>query len=205
MQYEALLPSGQDPPYDQLSDWLIEELPYAWLEEYCQDTPRNVRVDRVELNGFSYIFDNYSLLISMGEAPPSDVVDRLVGAIGRSPHPLRTRESSRLRGWVGPTELSLGKDRDKGHFIAHTIGGMIDGVELNVFPQRRDVNRGWSPAGKRYRQMESFCAAHPGTLCFSRPLYDDATSTPAFIEFGILLPERSWWVETFDNHVTPAP
>jgi len=29
----------------------------------------------------------------------------------------------------------------KGHFIAHSIGGAVDGWELNVFVQRRELNR----------------------------------------------------------------
>jgi hypothetical protein len=133
----------------------------VWLEAYRVMTARDVAVDRMELNGFSYIFDNYTMRVAMGEAPASPVEDRLVGAIGRSSAPVSKREGSRLQGWVGPTERYFGKERDKVHFIAHTIGGLVDGVELNVFAKRRDLNRGWSDAGKRYRVMEQHSAAIP--------------------------------------------
>lgn len=82
---------------------------------------------------------------------------------------------------------------DKGHFIAHTIGGAVDGLEANVFLQRRSVNRG------AYRQMERCCAAHAGVLCFSRPIYDDPTAVPAAIEIGVLKPDVTWWIQRFPN------
>ena len=93
----------------------------------------------------------------------------------------------------------FGPGWDKGHFIAHSIGGAVDGLEANVFVQRRDLNRGWSVAGKRFRQMEQYCVLNPGTLCFSRPLYADQTAKPAFVEFGVLKRGGELWVESFDN------
>lgn len=145
--------------------------------------------------------DNYSTRVARGDAAPSPVEDRLIGAIGRSTPQQRRREASRIRGWLGPTEQNLGHQRDKGHFIAHTIGGLVDGFEVNLFVQRRDFNRGWSAAGRRYRAMERYCAANPGTLCFSRPVYGDETSIPAVVEFGILRPDLSLWIEEFDNRL----
>jgi hypothetical protein len=201
MDYNELLRGAPVGDYGASVAFLIEELPHGWLEDYRSMTPRELAVDRIELNGFSYIFDSYSLRVAMGEAPPSPVEDRLVGAIGRSSCPDRKREVSRMQGWIGPTEQYFGKGRDKGHFIAHTIGGLVDGVELNVFAQRRDLNRGWSDAGKRYRSMEQFSAANPGTLCCSRPLYEDETCTPAAIEYGVLRPGPTWWIEVFDNRL----
>ena len=44
--------------------------------------------------------------------------------------------------------------RDKGHFIAHAIGG---GLDMNIFSQARDLNRGISEQGKVYRLMERYC------------------------------------------------
>lgn len=89
---------------------------------------------------------------------------------------------------------------NKGHFIAHSIGGVVDGLEANVFIQRRDLNRGWSAAVKRFREMEKYCVANPGTFCFSRLLYVDETSRPGFCEFGLLKTTGELWVECFDNH-----
>jgi len=70
---------------------------------------------------------------------------------------------------------------------------------VNLFPQRPELNRGLSAAGKQYRQMETYAAKHPGTFVFSRLLYADATWVPVSLEYGILLPEAKLWVEQFAN------
>jgi hypothetical protein len=77
----------------------------------------------------------------------------------------------------------------------------VDQCELNVFVQRRDLNRGWSVAGKRFRSMEKYCSSNPGTFCFSRPIYSfaDGSSKPVAVEFGVLKADGELWVEVFDN------
>ena len=80
--------------------------------------------------------------------------------------------------------------------MAHAIGG---GLEVNVFSQDRDLNRGRSEQGKLYREMEKYCYTHPGTFCFSRPVYADGSSVPRWLEFGLLRDDGSLWVEVFDN------
>lgn len=77
----------------------------------------------------------------------------------------RTRDASRIRGFPGSDER-----RDRGHFLAHASGG---GLDINLFHQNALLNRGWSPEGRRYRQMEQYAARHEGTLFFSRPIYED--------------------------------
>jgi hypothetical protein len=47
--------------------------------------------------------------------------------------------------------------------------------------------------------MEQYCFAHPGTFCFSRPLYADASSKPTLLEYGVLK-AGELWVEIFENH-----
>jgi hypothetical protein len=66
-------------------------------------------------------------------------------------------------------------------------------LEANVFLRRRAINRG------PYPQMERYCAANPGVLCFSHPLYEDFSSRPAAVEFGILKGDGELWVRRFDN------
>jgi hypothetical protein len=46
----------------------------------------------------------------------------------------RSKASSWLKGLIGNTELRWGPQFDKGHFIAHSMGG---GEQLNIFPQLR--------------------------------------------------------------------
>jgi hypothetical protein len=67
------------------------------------------------------------------------------------------------------------------------------------FVQRRELNRGWSEAGKRFREIEKYCVLNPGTFCFSRPIYVDPTAEPAFVDFGPLKSGGELWTECFDN------
>jgi hypothetical protein len=176
--------------------YLRQNLPYLWQEAYQEMTPRPTNIVAFTHGTFDYIYDDYATLEATGVVPPDEASEaRLVGAIGLSqPNPQNRRhDDGRLRGWVGATGDTFGSGWDKGHFIAHTIGGAVDGLEANVFLQLRSVNRGG------YRQMERYCAANPGVLCFSRPLYRDPSARPSQVEFGVLKPSGEWWVQVFEN------
>jgi hypothetical protein len=195
IDYESFIAIAQNS--DDLARFLIEELPFKWRDLYIANTQHPTNIQRVHLGTFEYFYDFYSELEAQGEVPHSDTIeDRLVGVIGRSAPTRVRRDPSRLRGWVGPTEKYIGTERDKGHFIAHCIGG---GLDVNVFSQLRSVNRGWSKEGKVYRHMEDYCYEHAGTLCFSRPVYIDETSVPRWLEFGVMRQDGGLWVERFDN------
>jgi hypothetical protein len=110
---------------------------------------------------------------------------------------------------------------DVGHFLAHSSGGPSN---INFFVQDRRLNRGWSLEGRRYRRMEQYVAGHPGTVYFSRPVYDEPSNVPRWIEYGMLLDAAaareiplSWgldllrvagidgpafWIELFENRPT---
>ncbi len=192
-------------PYDKVLAWakaqgrplgevLREELPDLWLGLYVGMTPRRLNVVTFTHGTFDYIYDDYATLEATGLAQPDGVSEaRLVGAVGYSKPSHGRRDDSRLRGWVGPTGATFGAAWDKGHFIAHSIGGAVDGLEANVFLQRRSVNRG------AYREMERYCAANPGVLCFSRPLYSDLSALPTEVEFGVLKPDDDLWVQILSN------
>jgi hypothetical protein len=140
------------------------------------------------------VYDDCATLEAIGVIETDAVTEaRLVGAVGFSQPNSRHRDDSRLRGWVGPTGATFGSTWDKGHFIAHSIGGAVDGLEANVFLQLRKVNRGG------YRGMERYCASNPGVLCFSRPLYSDASARPSQVEFGVLKPTGELWLQVFNN------
>ena len=182
---------------DRLARFLTEELPYKWRELYVEQTPHVTNIVRFHYNTFEYFYDLYSELEASGGVVYSPTIeDRLAGVIGVSAPTTGPRNPTRLRGWVGPTEKYLGKGRDKGHFMAHYIGG---GLDVNVFSQDRALNRGWSAQGKVYRRMEAYCHEHPGTLCFCRPIYAGDTSVPRWLEFGLVRENGTLWVETFDN------
>lgn len=166
-----------------LTAFLRRELPYLWVDAYARMTPREMNIIAVTHGTFDYIYDNYAELEAMGVVAADDVTEsRLVAAIGISAPAMKSRrhDDGRLRGWVGPTDSTFGPTWDKGHFIAHTIGGAVDGLEMNVFKQLRAVNRG------EYRRLERYCAKNPGTFCFSRPVYDDPSAVPVAVEFGVL-------------------
>jgi len=161
---------------------LAVELPRHWLAAYhamC-DGPTNVHI--LTTGGFTYLFDCTTELGVERE-------DRVVAAFGVSRRQERTRHRSRIEGFPPPLR------GDRGHFLAHSIGG---GTDINLFHQDTRLNRGWSVEGKKYRAMESYCASHPGTFCFARPLYTDASACPSSIEYGVLR-NRKFWVEVFKN------
>src|SRR5580658_3764424 len=142
-----------------LAEYVAEELPYVWLDAYLRLTSRPANALRVALGSFVYLFDDYASLEATGAVPRDTTSEgRLIAAFGISSPQASARDDYRLKGWVGPTERNFGKLWDKGHYIGHSLGGAVDRWEINVFVQRRDLNRGWSAAGKRYRDMEAYCA-----------------------------------------------
>jgi hypothetical protein len=154
-------------------------------------------IAQVEYGTFDYLCDSYSSMEALGEvAFDQRVRDRVVGVLGISLPMRGRRRGSMAKGWVEHPEEIDRSGRDMGHFIAHAIGG---GLDMNVFSQARDLNRGISEQGKVYRLMERYCYKNAGTFCFSRPVYEDAASVPRWLEFGLLREDGSLWVEVFEN------
>ena len=181
--------------------FLREELPKRWMAEYKEATLRPTNILRIELGTFVYMFDFVTELENEGILAP-DIVreDRLVAGHGFSTADVVAgRDAGRMRGWVGPTEKYLGLGRDKGHVFGRSLGGKVDGLEINLFSQARALNRGWSAEGKLFRRMEQHCAAHPGTFCYFRPRYIDHLACPVTVEFGVLMPDGKLWAEEFRN------
>ena len=191
IDYIRGLSTMADASLDEIIAVMRAELPRAWLARYhlmC-DGPTNVL--EVPLQNFSYLFDYCAELIAAGELPLDAREDRAVVAYGLAQSAKSKRNASRIRGFPGSDDRG-----DRGHLAAHAAGG---GLDINVFHQDAYLNRGWSPQGKRYREMERYCADHEGTFFFSRLIYADATARPAEIEFGILMPDRTLWLDVFDN------
>jgi len=176
--------------------YLCQALPLRWRELYIAAVSCPTNIVQSSSRSFEYILDIYSDLEAIGEIPYDQTVeDRVVAVLGISALPQETR-ATRFGGWLlDPGELGSAT-RDKGHFIAHCIGG---GLDANVFSQDRELNRGWSPQGKTYRQMERYCQERPGTFCFARPIYSDNSSVPRWLEFGVLREDSTLWLEVFDN------
>jgi hypothetical protein len=197
IDYESLLSAARKYSGVEFAQLLCEELPFKWRDAYVSSVARPTNLVRFQFRTFVYICDIYSQLEATGEVPYDQTIeDRVVAVLGTSARAEEKRDTSRSGGWVGPTEELLGTERDRGHYMAHCIGG---GLDVNVFSQERCLNRGRSPQGRIYRQMETYCYQQPGTFFFSRPIYADGSSVPRWLEFGVLRCDQSLWVEAFDN------
>lgn len=173
--------------------YLRRELPDLWHEQYLAMPRRPNEVFVFTYETFDYIFDTYQQDEPYGATTGVLPVEaRRVAAIGVSKPKSSARDDARLRGW--PIDYAAsGGPWDRGHFIGHSVGGIVDGNEANVFRQLRSVNRG------RYRSMEKYCHQNPGVLCFSRPIYADVTAIPSHVEFGILKTDGTLWIEMHSN------
>jgi hypothetical protein len=166
-----------------------EDASRTWVDAYQRTCSRRPR-DIVEIDiGFRYLFD----LERDGEAGE----ERVVAAYGFSCTPAAARDSSYMRGFPIPAR-KLPFNADRGHFASHAQGGTEQGI--NLFPQMREFNRGWSPRGKVFREMERSCAAHPGTFFWARPIYADASWIPRELEYGVITRDGQLWVNVFANY-----
>lgn len=159
-----------------------------WCSDYRAEFGRDVDIVEVNLGSSVFVFDR--------------TYERVLLAYGVATPPVGTRDNRRMRRFpdvnVG-VRANLGDDAfvaDRGHFLAHGAGGDLD---INLFPQRRELNRGWSSEGKSFRRMEAYIASRPGSFHAHRALYDDATWIPSRLEYGILVDDQRWWIGRFAN------
>lgn len=197
IDYNGILSELASNETETIIQFLCDVLPYEWCEKYREMTPTATNILQFNNKGFEFLFDFSSELVSKGFVTSDQAVeDRVVAVFGRSVQTCIKRDASRIRGFLGGSMHDLKKgSTDKGHFIGHALGG---GLYINLFPQRKDINRGWSKRGKVFRAMERHCSKNPGTFCFSRPIYGDCSWRPCMIEYG-LLTKTGIWVEIFDN------
>jgi restriction system protein len=136
-----------------------------------------------------------------GQVPLGDgMSDRVFVVIGRSGYACESRQSNLET--IRSIKERVGPQYDKGHFIPRSIGG---GSQLNIFPQRRDLNRAWSNEGRCLRQMERHCHQNQNTLCFNRPIYLTESFYPSCFEFGLLKKDGNLWISRFDNQEVSVP
>jgi hypothetical protein len=196
IDYESLLHNALAESWTSMSLFLREHLPLTWKEVYARTSLHPTNIVDFQFRTFDYIFDAYSKLEMTGEVCyDQTIMDRVLAVFGTSACGSQ-RSPRAIRDWSPPGEQVFCTERDNGHFIAHCIGG---GLDVNVFSQERRLNRGWSPQGKVYRQMESYCHQRPGTFCFSRPVYEDGSNVPRWLEFGVFKEDQTFLVEIFDN------
>jgi hypothetical protein len=187
--------------YDEIgractAEGVIDEALFAeavvteWVREYRRETRGDREIVEIDgPNNFTYIYDS-----TMN--PPRDEADnRVIGAWGRATPATQPRDKSRMRGYPSPQRQHETKV-DRGHLIAHAIGGEYD---MNLIPQDSALNQGKGGGDRRWRELERYCERHPGTLLFVRALYEDITDHPAKLEYVIVLEDRSLRVEQFLN------
>lgn len=188
--YAELVEAAKAPSGALVLEKLIGLLEDAWIDTYCSASRHSPAIVSFPDQGFTYLFDQAS-------ASCSDVDDRIVAAHGLSSATRHQRDSSRMQSFLGGRIEIPGKGTfDKGHVLAHAMGG---GLDQNLFPQRPELNRGRSAAGRIYRRMERHAATHAGTFVFSRLIYGDGSWVPSLLEYGVLMDGGRLWVELFEN------
>lgn len=169
---------------------LIQFIEDEWVATYHDMSPHSPSVMKFQDQGFTFLYDQAA-------ANASGVDDRLVAAYGWPTANAHKKDENRMRGFLGGGVDIPGKGKfDKGHVLAHAMGG---GLDVNLFPQKPELNRGRSEAGRVYRRMEKYVAAHGGTFFFSRLIYSDSSWVPSSLEYGVLMQDERLWVEWFEN------
>jgi hypothetical protein len=153
---------------------LVARLSQAWCHAYRAQIPECSLME-FESDGATFLFD-------LASEAGGHQADRTVAAWGLSRPAPQTRDESSQRGYPSPNGRTV-RLLDKGHMVAHAAGG---GFGPNMFPQDRELNRGWSADGRRYRALERTIANRPGTFFFCCLLYADSTDFPAAVELGLL-------------------
>jgi hypothetical protein len=185
VNYAGVMATLKGKPLPQVVEGLVDALPQLWCDAYEAMPGSGSDIVAVDQGGFTYLFDL--------------VAERVVVAYGLSaPNPAK-RDSSRMQGFLGKISDRFKGRGDKGHIMSHRQGG---GMDINLFPQRADVNRGRSAAGKIYRELERCCSTNPGSLCFSRLIYTTPDWVPDEIEYGVLYNPQQFRIERFTNAAT---
>jgi hypothetical protein len=181
--------------------WFGFVLPHEWTMAYGATTAHS-HVVSIVIEQYEFLFDLVQeRVVAVGglswrnTAPrDSSYMSEFLGAvrsekkirelvIGMDPAAAIARTTALGQSWRERFFEKSGGRYDRGHFMSLRQGGPYD---INLFPQRADVNQGHRGPGERYRAMERECANTPGTLCFSRPIYDDLTWIPVELEYGVI-------------------
>ncbi len=189
-------------------DWsgVVEVLESIWRESYPVKVlgawdQKNQRGTRMAPSLFRINLNEFGNLKKDGITYVFDVAaERLVGAWvvsqGKNPVSRKGKPDERLKGH--PLENSSLHDR--GHTIAHTLGG---GSDINIVSQNSTINRsGGRNAATGFRTLERIAVDTPGSLYFVHWLYHGASGgeqIPTGVEQGLLIPGQPPVVYRFIN------
>jgi hypothetical protein len=199
MNYKNIMIENNIRAPGQLYNLFWDQVSSLWTNEYVEAFPKHGEITLQNFQGYSFLIDHIWPDVQQEDINNELPETRVIGFFGISNTNIDANNRKRMKAGWGKTSIAFsefGASYDKGHFIAHGFGGPVD---VNIFPQRRDVNRGWSEEGKRFRKMERFVAANPGTLVFSRPIYNDLTICPHHLEYGYFDEELNLFVKDFTN------
>ena len=191
-KYYQIFASTHEGDYDKSVGFIEENINNLFIEDYNVQFPKS-EILKFIVNGYTYLFS----LNEDSESNKIETEDRIIGVYGRISHANTKRDTSRMKGFVGQfTKLDKYKNFDKGHFISHKINGTLD---QNIYPQLKELNRGWSKQGKLFRALERYCEQNPDAFLFTRPIYTDLSWIPRFIDYGIFTKEFGLLLNRFDN------
>jgi hypothetical protein len=196
-------------------EFLAEALPDLWCQQY-RGMPGG-RADIVQLSDEGYIFlfdlgaervvaafgvsrynaadrDSSRMGEFLGKVKSKSALKKIAAQAPSQVVGQKQKQQAQL-GWRDRFFKTYGQFYDRGHFMSHRQGG---GLDINLFPQRADINQGHGRLGKRYRKMEKACVADQ-VFCFSRPVYDDDSWVPVSLEYAVCYHRNRWSVEVFPN------
>ena len=199
IDYNAILKNiDTQGNYRKQIEIILPILTKLWKQSYCKMGNYNPYI-------ISFPFETYETLFDQIEEYPDDDVDtlsdnyveeRTIIAYGFSSEKETKRDKNDYYMRGNDQRKWAGNYTDRGHFIAHSFGGNI---WTNIFPQRRDINRGISEAGKKYKSMEQYLNRNEGIFCFSRPIYFDFYNRPYLLEYGYITKNFELKIGVFEN------
>jgi hypothetical protein len=163
----------------------------AW-QSYMDRWP-NGELLRFPFGGADFWYDTFD--------DPSGRESRTVAGWTRIPETVQPRDVQRQRGYpLSPVLAARGFER--GHLIARASGG---GLDVNLFPQAWQINRGRGSEGREFRRLERLAAASPGALQVTRLLWTDDSNIPTYVHVIVAVPGREVVQGVFTNEPIPRP
>jgi hypothetical protein len=191
VDYECIA-AGYSLAVDAWDAFVRERLAHEWIGAYKAMSTWMPEVLEITQGALVFLFDAAPTLKPVTDLPADD---RVVAVWGHSQKAAKPRDRARLAGFL-PTPSAWSRARlDRGHLVAHAAGG---GLDLNLFPQAMNLNRGRSAQGRVWRKMEAYLARNPGTPLFVRPIYGGPSWRPAALDYGVLN-GAELWSERFVN------
>jgi hypothetical protein len=200
VDYDQLLDGPSSSVYDDLIEHVLGTLPTLWQKAYRKMAQSPTSIHQFQHRGFDFLFDRASELRAKGIVPEERAVeDRVIVVYGRSMPPPEPNGNGSKRNLLGNAAAQFGEDSSRPYLPGSVLGGAF---EISLYPQYRDLDNEHSADARLYRSMKKHCFEHPGTFCFSRPIYTTRSWCPTAVEHGLLRPDGDFWVHTFKN--TPA-